>query len=99
MAFQRPTELTPAVHWGRNDLWPGNKVMRKPMDTTELAVLMARLGDEGPSELAKRLRVDRTTAWRWISGESPMGQAYAALYRVMAARRQKKSVSARPPSP
>jgi hypothetical protein len=56
------------------------------MDTAELNVLMQRLGDEGASDLAKRLRVDRTTAWRWLTGEKPMGQCYAALYRVMASR-------------
>jgi hypothetical protein len=56
------------------------------MDSAELAVLMTRLGDSEASDLAKRLRVDRTTAWRWLTGASPMGQPYAALYRIMAAR-------------
>lgn len=78
--------VTPPIHWGRGDLWPGNAVMRKPMDTTELAVLMNRLGDTGASDIAKRLRVDRTTAWRWINGDKPMSPPYAALYRIMAAR-------------
>lgn len=82
-------ELTPRIHWGRGSRWPGNKVMRKPMDTAELTVLMGRLGDVGASDVAKRLRVDRTTAWRWIEGEKPMGQPYAALYRIMAARVKK----------
>lgn len=79
-------EVTPPIHWGRADLWPGNAVMRQPMDRAELAVLMDRLGDRGPADLAKRLRVDRTTAWRWIEGAKPISQPYAALYRVMASR-------------
>jgi hypothetical protein len=57
------------------------------MDTAELTVLMERLGDKGPADLAKRLHVDRTTAWRWISGDRQMLQPYAALYRVMASKR------------
>jgi hypothetical protein len=79
--------VTPPIQWGGPDnTWPGNGVMRKPMDTDELGVLMHRLGDEGPTELARRLRVGRTTAWRWITGEKQMSNANAALLRLMAAR-------------
>jgi hypothetical protein len=81
--------LTPAISWGGPDnTWPGNAVMSKPMDTDELDVLMGRLGDEGPSQLARRLRVSRVTAWKWITGKRPMSPAHAALLRIMASRVQ-----------